>query len=309
MRIKVLGSAAGGGFPQWNCGCSNCHGLRQGTLRGKARSQAQLAVSGDCKAWFLLNASPDLRIQIEANTELHPAGGQRHSPISGVVLSSGDLDNVLGLLLLREFQPLHIYSTAAIRKIVSQDNSFFRLLERVPGQAKWAEIRPGAVFELKSGEQSGSCAIRCRALALPGPYPAYAQANGRSELAAEEAVVALTLESGGRKMVFAPALPALTDELQAKIADCDLLFADGTFWADDELRRIRGGGPTAREMGHLPVGGPGGSLEQLARLRGPRKIFIHINNTNPLLDEDSPQYAQAREAGWEIAEDGWELQL
>ncbi len=309
MRIKVLGSAAGGGFPQWNCGCANCHGLRQGTLHGKARSQAQLAVSGDRKAWFLLNASPDLRTQIEANTELHPAGGQRHSPISGVVLSSGDLDNVLGLLLLREFQPLQIYSTAAIRKIVSQDNSFFRLLERVQGQARWAEIRPGPVFELKSGEQSGSCGIRCRALALPGPYPGYAQAHGRRELAAEEAVVALALESDGRKMVFAPALPALTEELQAELANCDLLFADGTFWSDDELRRIRGGGPTAREMGHLPVGGPGGTLAQLAGLKRPRKIFIHINNTNPLLDEDSLPHAQVREAGWEIAEDGWELQL
>src|SRR5579872_1591450 len=179
MRVKLLGSAAGGGFPQWNCGCANCHGLRQGTLRGKARSQAQVAVSSGGKAWFLLNASPDLRAQIEATPELHPAAGARQSPISGIVLSSGDLDNVLGLLLLREFQPLQIYSTAAIRQIVSQDNSFFRLLERVPGQVTWTEIRPGAVFELKTSG-AGVC---CRAIALLGSYPAYVSESQRGQLA------------------------------------------------------------------------------------------------------------------------------
>ena len=305
MRIKVLGSAAGGGFPQWNCGCVNCHRLRQGRLRGKARSQAQLAVSADGQAWFLLNASPDLRTQIEATPELHPSAGARHSPIAGIVLSSGDLDNVLGLLLLREFQPLRIFSTAAIRQIVSQDNSFFRLLERVPGQAGWSEIRPGGVFELKS---SGAC-ICCRAIALPGAYPAYVSENERGRLAMDKAVLALVLESGGRKMLFAPALPAITKELQAAMQNSDLLFVDGTFWSDDELRQVRGGGPTARKMGHLPIGGPGGSLEQMASLKGPRKIYIHINNTNPMLDEESPQHRQAREAGWEIAEDGWEFEL
>ena len=306
MRIKVLGSAAGGGFPQWNCGCVNCHGLRQGTLHGKARSQAQLAVSADGQAWFLLNASPDLRTQIETTPELHPAAGARQSPIDGIVLSSGDLDNVLGLLLLREFQPLRIFSTSAIRQIVSQDNSFFRLLERVPGQVTWTEIRPGAVFELKSVERTGIC---CRAIALPGSYPAYVSGDERARLAKEQAVLALVLEGQGGKMVFAPALPAITDELRAAMPDCDLLFVDGTFWSDDELQRARGGGPTAREMGHLPVGGPGGSLDQLASLKGPRKIYIHINNTNPMLDEESAQHRQAREAGWEIAEDGWEFAL
>ena len=308
MRIKVLGSAAGGGFPQWNCACANCRGLRQGTLRGKARSQAQLVVSADGKTWFLLNASPDLRSQIEATAELQPTADTRHSPIAGIVLSSGDLDNVLGLLLLREFQPLRIYSTAALHQIVSQDNSFFRLLERVPDQVTWTELRPGSVFELKSGERSGA-GICCRAVALPGSYPAYVKDSERRRLAGDEAVLALAVESGGAKMLFAPALPGITDELQAAMADCDLLFVDGTFWSDDELRKIRGGGPTAREMGHLPVGGAGGSLERLASLKSPRKIYIHINNTNPMLNEESPQHQQARDAGWEIAEDGREFEL
>jgi pyrroloquinoline quinone biosynthesis protein B len=305
MRIKVLGSAAGGGFPQWNCGCANCRRLRQGTLRGKARSQAQLAVSADGQAWFLLNASPDLRTQIEATPVLHPLAGARQSPIAGIVLSSGDLDNVLGLLLLREFQPLQIFSTAAIRQIVSQENSFFRLLERVPGQVTWTEIRPGGVFELKS---SGAC-ICCRAIALPGSYPAYVSESQRGRLIKNQAVLALVLESGGRKMLFAPTLPAITKELQAAMQDCDLLFADGTFWSDDELQSVRRDGSTAREMGHLPVSGPGGSLERLASLKGPRKIYIHINNTNPMLDEESVPHRQAREAGWEVAEEGWEFEL
>ena len=305
MRIKVLGSAAGGGFPQWNCGCVNCQRLRQGSLRGKARSQAQLAVSADGQSWFLLNASPDLRAQIEATPELHPLAGARQSPIAGIVLSSGDLDNVLGLLLLREFHPLQIFSTAAIRQIVSQDNSFFRLLERVPGQVTWTEIRPGAVFELKSAG-AGIC---CRAIALPGSYPAYVSESQRGQLAKDQAVLALSLEGQAGKMVFAHALPAVTKELQTVIENCDLLFVDGTFWSDDELQLIRGSGLKAREMGHLPVGGPGGSLEQLASLKGPRKIYIHINNTNPMLDEESAQHRQARNAGWEIAEDGWEFEL
>jgi pyrroloquinoline quinone biosynthesis protein B len=305
MRVKVLGSAAGGGLPQWNCGCVNCHRVRQGSLRGKARSQAQLAVSADGQAWFLLNASPDLRTQIEATPELHPMAGARQSPIAGIVLSSGDLDNVLGLLLLREFQPLRIFSTPAIRQIVSEENSFFRLLERVPGQVTWNEIRPGGFFELKS---PGAC-ICCRAIALPGSYPAYVSENERRGLAMDQAVMALVLESGDRRMLFAPALPAITKELQAAMLDCDLLFLDGTFWSDEELRQVRGAGPSAREMGHLPAGGPGGSLEQLASLKDPRKIYIHINNTNPMLDEESPQHRQAREAGWEIAEDGWEFEL
>lgn len=309
MRIKILGSAAGGGFPQWNCGCHNCYRLRQGTLRGKARSQVQLAVSSDGKTWFLLNASPDLRTQIEAAPEFHPLAGARESPIAGMVLTSGDLDNVLGLLLLREFQPLQIFATAAIRKIVSQDNSFFRLLERVPEQATWTAIRPGAAFELTSGERGGA-SICCRPMALSGSYPAYVSAAERVRLAKDQAVVALAIQSkGGGTMLFAPALPTITENLLAFMQKCDLLLVDGTFWADDELQKVRGGGPSSRQMGHLPVSGEGGSLERLASVKGLRRIYIHINNTNPMLDEESPQHQEVRSAGWEIAEDGWEFEL
>jgi pyrroloquinoline quinone biosynthesis protein B len=140
MRVKILGSAAGGGFPQWNCACPNCRALRAGTFRGKARTQAQVAISADRKSWFLLGASPDLRAQIEATPELHPQRRLRQSPIAGAVLANADIDHVLGLLLLRELQPLRVYATDSIRRILTEDNSMFAMLQRVPGQVAWTDF-------------------------------------------------------------------------------------------------------------------------------------------------------------------------
>ena len=304
MRVKILGSAAGGGFPQWNCGCSNCFGIRHVTLRSKARTQTQVAVCSRPRSWFLLNASPDLRGQIESSPELHPPQAVRGTPISGVVLTSGELDNVLGLLLLREFQPLEIFATPAIRKIVSQQNRFFRSLERVNPQAHWNDIHPGTAFELRSDkEAAGLC---CHPIALEGSYPAYADSD---QLPQNEALVGLVLEKESARMLFLPALPSLTDELLKEMKNCDLLLLDGTFWSDEELKLVRGNGASAREMGHVPISGPGGSLELLRRIGRPRKIYLHINNTNPVLNEDSAQRHQVCEVGWEIAEDGWEFDL
>src|SRR5579863_8246951 len=157
MRVKILGSAAGGAFPQWNCGCPNCRAVRAGGFRGKARSQAQVAISNDGRAWFLLGASPDLRAQIEATPELHPREGVRQSPVAGAVLANADLDHVLGLLLLRELQPLRVYATDSIRRILAEDNSMFAMLQRVPGQVTWSVFEPGATFPVlnAAGEDSG----------------------------------------------------------------------------------------------------------------------------------------------------------
>src|SRR6266700_4443172 len=172
MHIKILGSAAGGGFPQWNCACANCRALRAGTFAGKPRSQAQVAVSGDGESWFLLGASPDLRSQIENTPELHPRAGLRQSPISGVVLASADLDHVLGLLLLRELQPLWVFATASILQILRQDNSFSGMLNRVPLQVEWNTIVPGTSFALASAgvDRSG---LVCTLISLGTRYPAY----------------------------------------------------------------------------------------------------------------------------------------
>lgn len=314
MRVKVLGSAAGGGFPQWNCACSNCHRLRQGGFHGKARTQTQVAVSNHTGTWYLLGASADLRSQIESTSDLHPRTESPHTPIAGVVLTGGDLDHVLGLLLLREFQPLHLYATAGIRRILTEDNSVFKLLQRVPEQIKWHDIHPATPFELPGG--AAGHGFRCHPIGLTGKYPAYVTPERQAVLLAEEAVIGLMInemtadsETPPKRILFAPSLPGVGAELLSKLESCDVIFVDGTFWSDDELVRTRGAGSNAREMGHLPISGPEGSLRLLASLRHPRKIFIHVNNTNPILDEDSAEHRQVREAGWEIAEDGMEFQI
>jgi pyrroloquinoline quinone biosynthesis protein B len=309
MLIKILGSAAGGGFPQWNCGCAHCRGLRAGSFRGKARTQTQVAITQDGQSWFLLGASPDLRPQIEATPELHPRDGVRQSPISGAVLLNADIDHVLGLLLLRELQPLRIYSTSSVRRILRDDNSMFAMLQRVPNQTQWTDFAPREQFSLRNadGEDSG---VLCRTSSLGNHYPAYVARNRQSDLVAGESSLGLMVESlSGAKLAYMPAVPQVDDPLLKEIASADLLLFDGALWSDDELIRIQGSGQTARQMGHIPVSGNEGSLSKLARLSHPRKIYLHINNTNPMLDEASPQHRQVREAGWEIAEDGWQFEL
>jgi pyrroloquinoline quinone biosynthesis protein B len=308
MHVKILGSAAGGGFPQWNCACTNCSAVRAGKFAGKARTQAQVAVSSDGESWFLLGASPDLRSQIEATSELHPKAGVRLSPISGVVLSSADLDHVLGLLLLRELQPLRVFATASVLGILREDNSFFGMLNRVPRQVEWSAIAPGAPFELASvdGRQSGICAT---AIPLAARYPAYVTQIRVGQLRPAEAVTGLIVESSGRRLAYLSSVGNIDEKLIETLNSVDILLFDGTFWSDDELIRVESGGATAHQMGHVPVGGPNGSLRRLAELRNKKKLFIHINNTNPMLNESSPEHREAREAGWEIAEDGWQFTL
>ncbi len=305
MEVKILGSAAGGGFPQWNCACPNCHALRGGQFTGKARSQTQVAVRADSASWFLLGASPDLRAQIESCPALHPKSGTRSSPIAGVVLASADLDHVLGLLLLRELQPFQVSAAASTIKIVRADNSMFRMLNRVGDQVRWQSITAGECFELKalSGESSG---MECRAVALSSRHPAYATGGAESD----DAVLGLVLTSpSGRTLGFFPQLGALTPPLKRLFASLDCLLLDGTFWSDDELIRLQGSGQRARDMGHLPVAGEEGTLRQLAELSKPRKMYIHINNTNPMLNEAGAEYRVVRDAGWELAEDGCHFTL
>jgi pyrroloquinoline quinone biosynthesis protein B len=304
MHVQILGSAAGGGFPQWNCNCANCLGMRSGAFAGKARTQTQVAVSSDGQTWFLLNASPDLRLQIEAARTLHPRDRGRHSPVDGVVITSADLDQIVGLLSLRELQPLCIYCTPSLRRILREDNSIFGMLNRVPRQVSWSDIDLDKQFSLNGSS------LRCTAFSLGNHYPAYVSAGRIATLPPNEALTGLIVESStGRKLGYLPAVPALEASLTAMLETVDLLLFDGTFWSDDELIRVQGKGATAREMGHIPISGPEGSLRRLAGLKRPRKVFLHVNNTNPILDESSGQYKEVREAGWEVAEDGWQLEL
>jgi pyrroloquinoline quinone biosynthesis protein B len=309
MRVKILGSAAGGGFPQWNCACPNCRSLRAGTFQGKSRTQAEVAISADSKTWFLLGASPDLRAQIEATPELHPQVGIRQSPIAGVVLLNADIDHVLGLLLLRELQPLRAHATESVRRILSKDNSMFAMLQRVPDQLTWIRFALGSAFSLLSQSEEDP-GIRCRAVPLGTHFPAYVAAGRQTKLTMEEASLGLIVESPSHKrLAYMPAVPQISGELLKELDSADVLLFDGTFWSDDELIRIQGSGQTARQMGHVPVSSAEGSLSRLAQLRRPRKIYVHINNTNPMLNEASPEYRQVRDAGWEVAEDGWQFDL
>jgi pyrroloquinoline quinone biosynthesis protein B len=309
MRVKILGSAAGGGFPQWNCACPNCRALRAGTFQGKARTQTQVAISNDDKNWFLLGASPDLRAQIEATPDLHPRDGVRQSPIAGAVLCNADVDHTLGLLLLRELQPLRVHATDSIRRILMEDNSMFAMLQRVPEQVSWMDFTPETTFPLlnSADEYSG---IRCRALSLGTHYPAYVSPDRQLELKSRESSLGLiVLSPTGKRLVYVPAVPQIDLALLTELDAAEVVLFDGTFWSNDELIRIQGSGQTAKQMGHVPVSAEYGSLSDLEGLSPLRKIYLHINNTNPMLNEAGPEYRQVREAGWEIAEDGWQFDL
>ena len=309
MRIEILGSAAGGGFPQWNCNCRNCHSLREGTLAAKSRTQTQVAVSNDGRAWFLLNASPDLRLQIERTAALQPRTAVRDSPISGLLLTSADLDQIAGLLSLRELQPLRVYCTASLRRILQEDNSVFGMLNRVPQQICWMDIKLGERFPLLAmdGNESGIC---CEVFSLEKKYPVYVLPERAAALNPDEASVGvmLTASSGGR-LAYLPAVSAINKQLLHLLETADLVLFDGTFWSDDELIQVQGSGATAREMGHVPISGAEGSLRALAGLQRPRKVYVHVNNTNPMLDESSPEFCEVGAAGWEVAEDGWQFNL
>jgi pyrroloquinoline quinone biosynthesis protein B len=305
MQVKILGSAAGGGFPQWNCACPNCRAVRLGQFAGKSRSQTQVAVSADGASWFLLGASPDLRYQIESSPELHPRDGTRNSPIRGVVLAGADLDHVLGLLLMRELQPFRVHAADSVIGILRESNSMFGMLNRVADQVQWQTIRAGESFTLQAPASEGKN-IRCQAVLVSSHYPAYAKPAQKSG----EAVLGLVLtSSSGATMGLFPQLARLTAELKSVFERLDCLLLDGTFWSDDELIRLQGSGQSARAMGHIPVGGGDGTLQQLAGLSKPRKMYIHINNTNPMLNEAGPEYRAVREAGWELAEDGCHFTL
>ena len=248
-------------------------------------------------------------MQIERTRALQPLRAVRNSPIAGVLLTSADIDQIAGLLSLRELQPFRIYCTASLRRILQEDNSVFGMLNRVPQQVRWMDIKVGESFPLvaSAGDDSGIC---CEAFSLGNKYPVYVSLKRAATIRSEEALlgVMLTSSSGGR-LAYMPAVPVINERLLQLLETADLVLFDGTFWSDDELIQVQGSGATAREMGHVPISGAEGSLCALAGLRCPRKVFVHVNNTNPMLDESSPEYHVLRAAGWEVAEDGWQFDL
>jgi pyrroloquinoline quinone biosynthesis protein B len=306
VKIRVLGSAAGGGFPQWNCGCANCVGVRRGSIAARARTQESVAVSADGESWFLLNCSPEIRAQIEAFGPLQPRA-PRHSPIAGILITNGDLDHCLGLLSLRESHPIHVYATARVRRGFVENNALYATLERFAGQVTWhtLEIGHAQALTLADGQPSG---LTVEPLALPGQAPLHLR--GRFEPSAEDNVgFRITHAATGGVLAYLSGAASVTPAIRAALAGVGCLFFDGTFWSSDELIRLGLGERRAEDMAHLPIGGLDGSLARLAGVEAARRFYIHINNTNPILREDSAERATVGAAGWSVAHDGLELEV
>lgn len=311
MRLRVLGSAAGGGFPQWNCGCPNCRMVRAGDPRVLARTQESVALSADGDTWFLLNASPEIRAQLESFAPLHPRAA-RHCPVAGIVLTNGDLDHCLGLLSLRESHPLTVYATDSVRDGWTQGNRLHVTLQRFEGQLTWADLVPGQARELLKADGSAS-GLTLEAVAVPGKLPIHLE-RVRTPSPADNIGLVVREAATGRSVGYFPAVAGPSAALSAALSEVDVVFLDGTFWSSDELGSQGLGDKKAEDMAHWTLGGERGSLRFLAGLTQcdgavPRRVLIHINNTNPILRSDSEQAQSVLAAGVEIAHDGMELTL
>ena len=300
MRIIVLGSGAGGGFPQWNCNCENCRLAWANNPRVKTRTQSSLAISADGERWLLLNASPDLRQQIIATPALHPRSASRHSPIAGVFLTNGDVDHITGLLTLREQQAFTIYGSAATLAQVQQ--GVFGVLN--PALVTRVQVAPGERIDPGLG-------FTIETFTVPGKPPLYLEdASIEAQIGTEtDSTIGLEIVCAGKRVYYIPGCAKVTPALVARVARADALLFDGTTFTDDEMVRAGLSQKTAWRMGHVPMSGQNGSLAAFAGVALGRRIFIHINNTNPVLREDSAERTQVAQAGWDIGHDGMEIVL
>lgn len=304
FRIHVLGAAAGGGFPQWNCNCRNCDGVRKGTLRASARTQSSICVSSDGVNWVLFNASPDVLAQIKAFPALQPGRGIRDTGIRAIALVDGQIDHTTGLLMLREGKPLEIWCTDMVHEDLTTGNPLFKILGHYAG-VNWHRlpVEPGNGFSIDGIEH-----LRFTSVALKSKAPPYSPHRDNPH-EGDNVGIRITDTRTGRSAFYAPGLGEIEPHLAPIMAQADAVLVDGTFWTDDEMIALGISRKRARDIGHLPQSGPGGMIEVLKPLRAGRKVLIHINNTNPILDEDSPQRAQLAAAGIEVAHDGMEIEV
>ncbi|MBN9508999.1 MAG: pyrroloquinoline quinone biosynthesis protein PqqB [Alphaproteobacteria bacterium] len=301
MLMIVLGAAAGGGFPQWNSNAPACRRARHGDPQAPARTQASLAVSADGKTFFLLNASPDLRQQIEATPSLHPADGPRHSPIAGVVLTGGDVDAIAGLLVLRERHAFTVWGAAPVMDVL-EANPIFEVLGRDLVARRTVALDRPFPLARPDGTESG---LTAELFAVPGKTPLYAERPGEDPpIIADGTTVGIAIGDGRSRAFFIPGCAEFPDWLGARLRGADLVFFDGTLWRDDEMITAGVGTKTGRRMGHMSQTGPAGTLAAFAGLGVRRKVLIHINNSNPVLLADSAERAEAEARGWTIAADG-----
>jgi len=296
MRVIVLGAAAGGGFPQWNSNAPACRRARAGDPAARPRTQASLAVSADGAAWTLINASPDLGVQLARTPQLHPTHGLRSTPIAAVVLTCGEVDAIAGLLILRESQPFSLYATATTQAVLAA-NPIFDVL------ARQTVTRHAVPLDHPIALPGG---LDARLFAVPGKVPLFLESAAAPN---PEDVVGVELTHAGARVACVPGCAALTPALAQRLRGADAILFDGTLWTDDEMIRAGLGAKTGQRMGHMSVSGPGGVLAAFADIPAARKILIHINNSNPILLDDSPERAIAEAAGWQVAYDGMELTL
>ncbi|MCU0620984.1 MAG: pyrroloquinoline quinone biosynthesis protein PqqB [Gemmatimonadales bacterium] len=297
MKVLLLGTAAGGGFPQWNCWCPSCRLARTHPDRARPRTQSSVAVSADGQRWFLLNASPDVREQL-ARLPAPELPGTRHLPVAGVVLTDAELDHSLGLVLLREGRTLQLYATAAVLHTLEHDSRLLPVT-RAFADVATTTLVPGTSTPLRylDGSTSG---LAVEPVVVPAGPPRFASVD---EPGHTTGLLVRDASTGGT-LAYLPACGDLEPALLDRLAGTDLLLFDGTFWTDDEMIVLGVGTRRAREIDHLPLSGPGGSLERLAALARPRRVYVHVNNTNPILREESAERALVRAAGLEVGMDG-----
>jgi pyrroloquinoline quinone biosynthesis protein B len=298
LTAIVLGSAAGGGFPQWNCRCPTCRLAWSGDVRVRPRTQASVAVSADGENWLLVNAAPDLPDQIRRSKALHPFAGTRGSPIKAVVLTGGEIDQVAGLLSLREREPFAIWATAATLATLA-DNTVFGVL--APDLVTRRAVVPGEVLAFPGG-------LKLELFIVPGKVPLYLEDQNPETASETAANVGVEISAGEARLAFIPGAAAVTATMKERIARADAVLFDGTLFRDDEMIINGTGTKTGRRMGHMPIDGSEGSLAALDGV-ATRRIYVHINNTNPILVDGSPERLQVERKGWEIAEDGMEIVL
>jgi pyrroloquinoline quinone biosynthesis protein B len=299
LKTIILGAGAGGGVPQWNCRCAICTLARAGDPRVTPRTQSSIAVTQDERHWLLINASPDIRQQFAETPELHPQEGPRHSPIAAVLLTNGDVDHVAGLLTLRESQPFKLFATTTTRESVDA-NRIFSVAN--PDFVPRLPVEMDQPFAPVPG-------LEVTLFAVPGKVPLWLEDETMKIGEATETTVGVEIAAEGKRLFYIPGCAEVTDAVKSRIEGADALLFDGTLFTDDEMVAAGLSPKTARRMGHVPMSGPGGSLDGLAGTSLGHRIFVHINNTNPALIADSPERKLVETAGWSVGYDGMRIDL
>ena len=305
MRVRVLGSAAGGGFPQWNCNCPNCDGVRKGTINAKRRTQSSIAVTGDNVNWLLFNASPDILTQFQGFPELQPARSIRDTAVKSVLLMDAQIDHTTGLFMLREGKtPLNIYCTDMVYEDLTTGNPIFNILGHYCG-VNWKKI---SMDSLDSFEAEGVPNLKITAVPLSSKAPPYSPHRNNPHIG-DNIGIQVEDATSGKKLFYAPGLAEIEDQIKPFMEQADCLMVDGTCWTNDEMAKLGIAQKMSLDMGHLPQSDPGGMIEVLRPLKASKKILIHINNTNPILREDSPERAVLANEKIDVAYDGMDLTI